>query len=142
MLEDLLNNTVNYVDYYTIVLAEALEKAELMGAEDIKLLRRLQQHPDVMLVEEATKILRDNLESKATPSAKIHSLQLLNDMFEDGLLEVVHQAEQYLSHMEAYLGTLDPKETSLKRGDRALPVEPTVSSKYYCNMLKSLVCWS
>jgi hypothetical protein len=80
-LDDLLNNTVGYVDYYTIVLTEALEKPDVFNGDNIQRLRRLQQHPDVMLVEEATKILRDNLESKATPISKIHSIQLLNDMF-------------------------------------------------------------
>jgi hypothetical protein len=52
-----------------------------------------------MLVEENIKVLRDNLESKATPNAKIHSLQMISDMFEDGLLEVVSQIEQYLPHL-------------------------------------------
>lgn len=95
-----------------------------------------------MLVEEAMKILRDNLESKASPTAKIHSIRLLTEMFEDGLLEVVHQTEQYIPHLETYLGTLDQKNTSLKRGEKALPIDAASASRYYASLLRSLILWS
>jgi hypothetical protein len=69
-----------------LVLVDALEKPEAFAGEDMGILRRLQQLPDIMLVEQNIKVLRDNLESKASPTAKINSLQLLSDMFEDGVL--------------------------------------------------------
>jgi len=50
--------------------------------------------------------------------------------------------EQYLPHLESYMGTLDQKETSLKRGDKALPVDHSTASRYYTNLLRSLILWS
>lgn len=140
--ETLLETTGEYLDYYKLVLAEGLEKPEMFSGEDMELLRRLYKYPDVMLVEDATQILRENLEAKKTPpGTRLLSLQLLNELFEDGLLETVNQAEEFLPHMQSFVGAIDSKDTSLKRGEKALPGFAE-SNKYYQLLLKSLLCWA
>lgn len=65
----------------------------------------------------------------------------MNELFEDGLLETVNQAEEMMGNYEQWVVGVDGKEVGLGRGEKALVGHPE-SMRYYQNVLKSLVLWA